>query len=248
MAVAFAAKAVGAVAAFERIVGAFIKTFRMQRKGKFPDNKNNDRTGTKAPGEETGNKNQRRKHHHVVPVENAAGGAAAVFHKPNAERAPEKYTDKVAYIKSNGDEKQKISADDSGEIKDTDNGAKRKPGKTDFDGVAVAFFDVFHKILDAADVFDFRRNKILKAEFGGTYGKKFSAGEDLEKHIAHPYKPENMENGKFFEEVPSAHDVILTRSKNKKKCGKYQRSAAEKEFEFIYFSEFGNNSFNGKHR
>ena len=116
MAVTFAAKTVGAVAAFKGLVGALIKTFRVQCKRNFPYNKNNNRSGAKAPGKKARNKNQRRKHHHVVPVKNAAGGAAAVLHKPHPERAPEKHTDKVAYIKDNAYKQQHSSSDDAGEI------------------------------------------------------------------------------------------------------------------------------------
>ena len=137
----------------------------MKCKGNFPYRKNNKCAGAKAPGEKSGNKNNGRKHHHVVPVKNPAGGAAAVFHKPNAERTPEKNADKVANIKSDGKNKKHVSADYSGKIKRSNNGDKRKPDKTDFKGVTVAFFNISKKIFEVSDVFDFSGNKILKAEF-----------------------------------------------------------------------------------
>ena len=164
-AVAFSAKNVGAVGTFKRFVGAFIKSFRMKRERNFPNHKNDYRAGAKAPGEKSGNENNGGKHHHVVPVENSAGGAAAVFHKPDAERAPEKNADKVANIKSDGKNKKHVSADYSGKIKRSNNGDKRKPDKTDFKGVTVAFFNISKKIFEVSDVFDFSGNKILKAEF-----------------------------------------------------------------------------------
>ena len=238
MAVAFAAKSVGAVAAFKGVVGAFIESFRMKRKGKFPNGKNNKSSGAKAPGEKSGNKNKRREHHQVVPVKNAAGCAAAVFHKPNPEGTPEKHADKIAYIKSNGEEKKHVLSDDSGKIENSYNGAERKPCKTDFNSIAVAFFYVFHKVLNVADVFDFRRDKIFDAEFCGTYGKKFSAWKNLKKHVHKPYCPKNMKNGKTFKEIPAAHNVILFRYKNQQKDRRNKGKASEQKFKFVYFSEF----------
>ena len=164
-AVAFSAKNVGAVGAFEGIVCSLIKSFGMKCKGNFPYRKNNNRSGAKAPGEKSGNKNNGRKHHHVVPVKNPAGGAAAVFHKPNAERAPEKNADKVADVKSDGKNKKHVSSDNSAEIKRADCGDKREPDKADLNSVAVAFFDIGKKIFKVSDVFDFSRNEIFKAEF-----------------------------------------------------------------------------------
>ena len=101
----------------------------------------------------------------MVPVKNSAGCAAAVFHKPDTERTPEKNTDKVAYIKRNRKKKKHVSSDDPGKIKDSDNSNKQKPDSADFKGVAVAFFYVCKKIFKIADVFDLSRNKILKTEF-----------------------------------------------------------------------------------
>ena len=137
----------------------------MKCKGNFPYRKNNNRSGAKAPGEKSGNKNNGRKHHHVVPVKNPAGGAAAVFHKPNAERAPEKNADKVANIKSDGKNKKHVFTDYSGKIKRGNNGDKRKPDKADFKGVTVAFFNISKEIFEVLYVFDFSGNKIFKAEF-----------------------------------------------------------------------------------
>ena len=137
----------------------------MKREGNFPDYKNDDSTGAKAPGEKSGNENDGGKHHHVVPVENPAGGAAAVFHKPDPERTPEKNADKVADIESDGKNKKHVLADNSAEIKRADYGDKREPDKADFDCVAVAFFNIGKKIFKVSDVFDFSRNEILKAEF-----------------------------------------------------------------------------------
>ena len=165
MTVALAAKSVSAVAAFKRFVGTFIKTFRVKRKRNFPYNKNDDSAGAKAPGEKSRNKNQGRKHHHMVPVENAAGGAAAVFHEPHPERAPEKHANKVANVKSHREKKKNVAVDYSGKIKCANRSTKNTPRKSYFYGVAVAFFYVFHKVLYVADVFDFGGNKIFKAEF-----------------------------------------------------------------------------------
>ena len=247
MAVALSAKDIGAVAAFKCIIGSLIKSFRMKRKRNFPDYKNDNCAGTKAPCEKSGNKNKGREHHHMVPVKNPAGCAAAVFHKPYSERAPEKNADKVTDIKSNGEKKKHVSSDDSGKIENTNNGTKSKPCKTDFYGIAVAFFYVFHKVLNVTDVFYFGRDKILDAEFCGTDGQKFSAGENLEKHIIKPDKPKDMKNGKTFKKVPTAHNIILLRSKNQNesRCNKCKTS--EQKLKFVYFSEFGYNSFYGKH-
>ena len=137
----------------------------MESEGNFPNSKNDDCAGAKAPGKESGNKNNRGEHHHVVPVENSAGGAAAVFHEPDAERAPEENADKVANIECNGENKKEVSADDSGEIKNSENRSERKPCKTDFNGVAVAFFDICKKVFEIFDVFDFSRDKIFYMEF-----------------------------------------------------------------------------------
>ena len=137
----------------------------MKRKRNFPYNKNDDSTGAKAPGEKSRNKNNGRKHHHVVPVKNAAGRAAAVFHKPNPERAPEKNADKVADIKNNGKQKQNFAVDEPGKINDSDSNGEQKPYNSDFNGVAVAFFYVCEKIFEVADIFYLSRNKILDAEF-----------------------------------------------------------------------------------
>ena len=137
----------------------------MKGKRNFPNCKNKNRKCAKAPGKETGNKNNGREHHHVVPVENSAGGAAAVFHKPDSERTPEKNADKVANIKSNRENKKHVSADDSGEIKNSKNRSERKPCKTDFNGVAVAFFNICKKIFKIFDVFDFSGDKIFYMEF-----------------------------------------------------------------------------------
>ena len=101
----------------------------------------------------------------MVPVKNAAGGAAAVLHKPNPKRAPEKNADEVTDIESDGKNKKHVSADNSGEIKRTDGGDQQEPDKTDFDGVPVTFFDVFKKVFKVSDVFDLSRNEILKAGF-----------------------------------------------------------------------------------
>ena len=101
----------------------------------------------------------------MVPVENSAGRAAAVFHKPYPERTPEKNADKVADIESDGKNKKHISSDYSGEIKNSDHRDKREPDKTDSDGIHIAFFDICKKIFKIADVLDFSRNKIFKAEF-----------------------------------------------------------------------------------
>ena len=137
----------------------------MERKGNFPYCKDDNSTGAEAPGEETGNENNGGEHHHVVPVENSAGGAAAVFHEPDAERTPEKNADKVADIESDGKNKKHVSSDYSGEIKNSDHCDKRKPYKTDFDGIHIAFFDICEKVFKIADVFDLSRNKILYTEF-----------------------------------------------------------------------------------
>ena len=137
----------------------------MERERNFPDYKNDYRAGAKAPGEKSGNKNDGGKHHHVVPVENPAGGAAAVFHKPDPERTPEKNADKVADIESNGKNKKHVFSDYSGEIKRADYGNKREPHKADFDSVAVAFFDIGKKIFKVSDVFYLSRNEIFKAKF-----------------------------------------------------------------------------------
>ena len=56
-AVAFSAKNVGAIGTFKRFVCALIKSFRVKRKGNFPNHKNDDSPGAKAPGEKAGNKN-----------------------------------------------------------------------------------------------------------------------------------------------------------------------------------------------
>ena len=101
----------------------------------------------------------------MVPVENSAGCAAAVFHEPYTERAPEKNTDQIAYIERDGKNEKHISSDYSGEIKNSDHCDKRKPYKTDFDGIHIAFFDICEKVFKIADVFDFSGNEILKAEF-----------------------------------------------------------------------------------
>ena len=137
----------------------------MKGKRNFPNCKNKNRKCAKAPGKETGNKNNGREHHHVVPVENSAGGAAAVFHEPYPERAPEKNADKVADIKSNGQEQKNSASDDSGEINRADCGGEQKPDYADFDGIAVAFFDICKKVFEISDVFDLSRNKIFYAEF-----------------------------------------------------------------------------------
>ena len=137
----------------------------MKRKRNFPNHKNDDCAGAKAPGEKTGNENNGGKHHHVVPVENSAGGTAAVFHKPDPERTPEKNADKVADIESDGKNKKHVSSDNSGEIKCADGGDKREPDKTDFNGVAVAFFNIGKKVFKVSDVFYLSRNEIFKAEF-----------------------------------------------------------------------------------
>ena len=137
----------------------------MKRKGNFPNYKNDDSPGAKAPGEKSGNENDGGKHHHMVPVENSAGGAAAVFHKPDPESAPEKNADKVADVKSDGKNTKHVSSDNSAEIKRADCGDKREPDKADFNSVAVAFFDIGKKVFKVSDVFDFSRNEILKAEF-----------------------------------------------------------------------------------
>ena len=137
----------------------------MKRKGNFPYYKNDYCAGAKAPGEKSGNENDRRKHHHMVPVENSAGRAAAVFHEPDTERTPEKNADKIADIESDGKNKKHISSDYSGEIKNSDHCDKRKPDKTDSDGIHIAFFDICKKIFKIADVLDFSRNKIFKTEF-----------------------------------------------------------------------------------
>ena len=137
----------------------------MKRKGNFPYYKNDYCAGAKAPGEKSGNENDRRKHHHMVPVENSAGRAAAVFHEPDTERTPEKHADKIADIESDGKNKKHISSDYSGEIKNSDHRDKRKPDKTDSDGIHIAFFDICKKIFKIADVLDFSRNKIFKTEF-----------------------------------------------------------------------------------
>ena len=210
----------------------------MERKGNFPNSKNNNCACAKAPGEETGNKYDRGEHHHVVPVEDSAGGAATVFHEPNTERAPEQNADKVANIKCNGENKKHISADDSGEIKCCNSGGEGKPCKTDFKGIAVAFFNICKKVFKIFDVFNFSRNKILDVEFGRTDGKIFSAGENLEKHIDYPDKPKEMENGNFLKEIPTAHNIKLLRNKNPKANSCDKSKAAEKEFSFINFSEF----------
>ena len=210
----------------------------MERKGNFPNRKNNDCTCAKAPGEETGNENDRGEHHHVVPVENSAGGAAAVFHEPYTERTPEKNADKVADIESNGENKKEALSDDSGEIKNSKNCGKGKPCKTDFNGVAVAFFNVCKKVFEIFDIFDLSRNKIFYMELRRTEGKIFSAGEDLKKHINDPDCPKEMENGKFFEEIPAVHNFELFRNKDPEADGCNKCKAAEKEFSFINFSEF----------
>ena len=101
----------------------------------------------------------------MVPVENSAGRAAAVFHEPDTERTPEKNADKVANVKSHRKKKQNVSSDNTGKIKNADKRNKRKPNKTDFDSIAVAFFDICKKVFKIADVFNFRRDEILKAEF-----------------------------------------------------------------------------------
>ena len=137
----------------------------MKCKGNFPDYKNDYCADAKAPGKKSGNKNNGRKHHHMVPVEDSAGCAATVFHKPDPEGTPEKNADKVADVKSDGKNKKHVSADYSAKIKCADYGDKRKPDKADFNGVAVAFFDVFKKVFKVFDVFYLSRNKILKAEF-----------------------------------------------------------------------------------
>ena len=237
-AVSFSAKAVGAVGTLKSTVGAFIKTFRMKSKGNFPKGKNDNCSCAKAPGKESRNKNKGREHHHVVPVKNAAGGAAAVLHKPNTEGAPEKNTDKVTNIKSNGENKQKVASDYSGKIKCANHGNKCKPCKTDFDGIQIAFFDVIHKVLKLFDMFYFAGTKILKAELGGTDGEEFSAGEDLKKHIHKPNCPKEMENGKFLKEVHAAHNVKFFRCKEEKHHSCNKNKTAEKEFCFVYFSEF----------
>ena len=101
----------------------------------------------------------------MIPVKNSAGRAAAVFHEPDTERTPEKNADKIADIESDGKNKKHISSDYSGEIKNSDHRDKRKPDKTDSDGIHIAFFDISKKIFKIADVLDFSRNKIFKTEF-----------------------------------------------------------------------------------
>ena len=137
----------------------------MKRKRNFPDYKNDNCAGTKAPCEKSGNKNKGREHHHMVPVKNPAGCAAAVFHEPDTERTPEQNADKVANIKSNRENKKHISADYSGVIKCGNHSGQSKPGKTDFEGVTVAFFNICKKVFKILDVFNFSRNKILDMEF-----------------------------------------------------------------------------------
>jgi hypothetical protein len=47
-----------------------------------------------------------------------------------------------------------------------------------------------------------------------------------------------MENGKFPEEIPSAHNIKFLRRKNQKANGCNKNKTAEKEFSFINSSEF----------
>ena len=210
----------------------------MERKGNFPDCKDDQSACAKAPCEETGNKNDRRKHHHMVPVENTACGAAAVFHKPNSERAPEKNADKVADIKSYRKEKKNSASDDSGKIDHSDCGSEQKPDKAYFQGITVAFFDICQKIFEIADIFYLMGDKILDAEFRRTEGEIFSARKNLEKHVKNPDEPYEMEEGNLIEEIPAEHDVILFRHKKKQSSGNQQNRTAEQKFEFIDFSEF----------
>ena len=102
----FSAKAVGAVGAAQRTVGSLPETFGVEVKAKLPDQQYNERANKKGKSKEAGNKHKGRKHHEVIPVENTAGGAAAVFHKDDAEGAPEQYADQVTKIKHGRDQKK----------------------------------------------------------------------------------------------------------------------------------------------
>jgi len=137
----------------------------MERKGNFPYRKNDYGNSAKAPGEKSRNKEKRRKHHDMVPVENSAGCAAAVFHEPDPERAPEKNADEVADIENDRKEQKHVSADYSGEIKRRNCSGKQKPDYSDFNGIPVAFFDVIQKVLKIADVFHLVGDEIIYAEF-----------------------------------------------------------------------------------
>ena len=73
------------------------KTFRMQVKGYFPAEHEDQRHNQKRPRIGFPDEKERSKDHGIVPIVDPAGAAAFVFHKPALERAEKENTYHITY-------------------------------------------------------------------------------------------------------------------------------------------------------
>ena len=163
----------------------------------------------------------------MVPVENAAGGAAAVFHKPYPEGAPEKHADKVADIKSNAYEQEHSSADNAGEIEGADDAVEDYPDQTHKNGVFIGldyktdkfFVAAQHIILEGLEgAFE----KLLRARGPISFG-----GDKLHYHVHHPDHPHNVEKAEAVKDMEAVHNIKLPGRENKQQSAYYKNRAAE---------------------
>ena len=91
------AQLVGTFRAFQRRVGFFPESFRVEQYTQFPDDPDYQRQSQQGEGVKSLHKKHGREHHHVIPVEDAAGGTAFVFHD-QPERTPHQHADQITHI------------------------------------------------------------------------------------------------------------------------------------------------------
>ena len=171
----------------------------------------------------------------MVPVEYSAGGAALVFHN-EPEGTPYEYTYQVAYIEECGYHYHHTRIYNSAQVQYADYCSDRKPYHHNLVCRLSGILDILLKAF-VVDFFFYgseqRFEDLLRA-----YGYVCFHRDKLQKHIPHPYYPQNMQRRKFSEKSSAICCIEFIFGENINQNRRQEYNYPSEQSQKIYSSYF----------